>query len=493
MGIKVDLLLVNPGNRLEQFATLSDLATVAPPLGIGLIAAFVRRYGFSAAIIDAEAEFWTPEQTITEIEKYDPILVGLSAFTTKMTAAGKILELIKSKMPHVKTMAGGHHPSAVPEQTLIEEKVDFVIKGEGYIPTLDLLRRLKEKKDTSTINGVWCIGNKGEVINNGLAKWTSNLDNLPFVAWDLLPMDKYRAHHWQTWDYNLDQSRFAVLHTSLGCPFSCDYCSVNVVYQKNLVRYRGVKKVVDEMELLVKNYNVQHLEIVDDTFTVNAKRVELLCDEIIKRGLGEKLNMWCFSRTNTVQPKFMNKMKKAGINWVFMGFESGNDMVLRGVNKKQNVDKIRRAVDIVSDAGIYVGGNYVFGLPEDTKLSMEQTIDLAKNLNTEYANFFVMMAYPGTEFNRKAKANNKPLPNEWRQYGFFAPDSLPLENAQLTAEEILKFRDNSFVEYFQGKSYQAMIEKKFGSKILNFINNKILSKKIIRTKPRFKQKRQISV
>ncbi len=483
MGIKVDLLLVNPGNRLEQFAKLSDLATVAQPLGIGLIAAYVRQSGFSVAIIDAEAEFWTPEQTILEIEKYDPILLGLSAFTTKMTAAGKTLKLVKDRMPSVKTMIGGHHASGIPEQTLKEEAVDFVIKGEGYIPTVDLLRKLKKKQDTSAITGVWYLDDKGEVINNGLAKWTNNLDELPFVAWDLLPMDKYKAHHWQTWDYDLDQSRFAVIHTSLGCPFSCDYCSVNVVYQKNMVRYRGVKNVVDEMELLVNDYNVQHIEIIDDTFTVNAERVESLCDEIIARGLGERLNMWCFSRTTTAQSRFMKKMKKAGINWVFMGFESGDDMVLQGVHKKQTVDYIKRAVDIVSDAGIYIGGNYVFGLPEDTKSSMEQTLDLAKELNTEYANFFVMMAYPGTEFHKMAKAKNIPMPSKWRQYGFFAPDALPLGNKKLTADEILQFRDNAFNEYFGGKSYQNMIEKKFGSETLSFINNKILSKNIVRTRP----------
>ena len=106
MQVKVDLLLVNPGNRLEQFAKLSDLATVAQPLGPAMIASFVRENGFSVAIIDAEANFWTPEQAINEIEKYDPVLLGLSAFTTKMTAAGSILRLVRERMQDVKTVLG---------------------------------------------------------------------------------------------------------------------------------------------------------------------------------------------------------------------------------------------------------------------------------------------------------------------------------------------------------------------------------------------------
>src|SRR3990167_7366512 len=111
MKKKVDLLLVNPGNRLEQFANLSPLATVAQPLGIAILAAYVREQGFTVDILDAEAEFWTPEMAIKAIEEnYEPTAVGLSAFTTKMTAAGKILQLIKERIPNVLTIAGGHHP-----------------------------------------------------------------------------------------------------------------------------------------------------------------------------------------------------------------------------------------------------------------------------------------------------------------------------------------------------------------------------------------------
>ncbi len=255
MEKEIDLLLVNPGNRLEQFAKLSDLATIAPPLGIAMIAAFVRQYGFTVAIIDGEAEFQTPEQTIEEIEKYNPILLGVSAFTTKMTAAGKILKLVKERMPHVKTVIGGHHVSAIPERTLREEAVDFTIKGEGFYPMVELLKRLKEKRDNFDIQGVWYLKDS-KVVDNGRAEGIVNLDDLPFAAWDLLPMEKYKAHHWQVWDYNLDQSGFTVLYTSLGCPFNCEYCSVNVVYGKHATRYRSAKNVVKEIELLVEVFDI---------------------------------------------------------------------------------------------------------------------------------------------------------------------------------------------------------------------------------------------
>lgn len=477
----IDLLLVNPGNRLEQFANLNELATVAQPLGIAMIAAFVRQSGFSVAIIDAEANFWAPEQTIEAIKEYNPLLIGLSAFTTKMTAAGRVIRLIKEHLPQAKTVVGGHHPSAIPSQTLSEEAVDFVIKGEGFFPIVELLRRLKAKRDAFDIQGVWYRKNN-EIVDNGQARGVKNLDDLPFAAWDLLPMEKYRAHHWQTWDYNLDQTGFAVLYTSLGCPFNCDYCSVNVVYQNRLVRYRSPEKIVAEIELLVNQYGVKHIEIIDDTFTLNYKHVEKLCDEIISHQLGDKINIWCFARTDRTEPRFMKKMKRAGINWAFMGFESGSDSVLKGVHKKQTIEQIKQAVDNVHQAEIYIGGNYVFGLPDDTKETMERTLELAKELNTEYANFFMTMAYPGTRLREVALEKGYPLPEKWGQYGFFAPDALPMRNESLSPEEILKFRDNAFKEYFNSERYQNMIAKKFGPGVLDFVRSKVLSRSISRTR-----------
>jgi len=481
MRKKIDLLLVNPGNRLEQFAKLNELATVGPPLGIAMIAAFVRQHGFSVDIIDAEAYFMTPEQTIDEIEKYEPLLVGLTTFTTKMTAAGKTVRLVKERMPHVKTMIGGHHASAIPERTIREETVDFVIQGEGYFPTIELLKRLKEERDDFNIPGVWYKKNN-RFVENGRAKGITNLDDLPFAAWDLLPMGKYRAHHWQAWDYNLDTKGFAFIYTSLGCPFSCDYCSVNVVYGKYSPRYRSPENVVKEIELLVNKYKVKHIEIIDDTFTVNQKRVEKICDEIISHNLGDKINMWCFSRTDLVDSNLMTKMKKAGINWVFMGFESGSDAVLQGVNKKQTIEQIKKATAVVHEAGIHIGGNYVFGLPEDTHETMQATLDLAKLLNTEYANLFLHMPYPGTRFYDLALEKGYALPEKWGQYGFFAPDALPMRNERLTSEDILRFRDNAFKEYFDSERYQNMIGETFGLHILDFLRNKILSKNITRTR-----------
>ena len=478
MENRLDILLVNPGNKLSQFGNVSSYATVAQPLGVAMLASYIRERGFSVAILDAEAENWSPEEATDNILKYNPKLVGLTAFTTKVTAAGKIMRLVKERAPHIKTVIGGHHASAMPRRTLEEEAADFVINGEGYYPTSGLLETLKNDPNAKEfpIRGV-CYKRDNEIVLNPPALLTDSgsLAKLSFPAWDLLPMKKYQAHHWQCWNIGQKNS-FALVYSSLGCPFSCNFCSVNVVYGKRGVRYLDPEIFVKGIDHLVQNHGIKHLELIDDTFTLNKKRVVEICDLLADRKYN--LNMWCFARTNTVEPAMADKMKKAGINWVFLGIEAGDDNILKSVSKHQDTDIVRKAVKILKESGIYVGGNYVFGLAEDNYESMQKTVDFALELNTEWANFFVSMAYPGTKLYADAVGKGV-LPKKWEQYGFFAPNSLPLPSKHLPSEEIIKFRDKAFNTYFGSASYQSLVRQKFGPEIEEYIK-KMLTKKLER-------------
>ena len=479
MKKNLDILFVNPGNRLSQFGNVSSYATIAQPLGISMLASYVRENGYSVAILDAEAEDLTPEEATERAIEYNPMLVGLTAFTTKVTSAGKIIKLIKERAPYIKTMIGGHHASAVPKRTLEEEATDFVINGEGYSPTINLLKTLTNNQNAKDFpfRGI-CYKKDNKIILNPSTLLTDpeSLTKLPLPAWDLLKMDKYRAHHWQCWNNNNPANSFALAYTSLGCTFSCNFCSVNVVYGRRGVRYLTPESFISGIDNLVTNYNIKHLELIDDTFTLNKKRVIEICDMLIERKYN--LNIWCFARTNTVEDQVAERMKKAGINWVFLGIESGDDSLLKSVSKKQDIQQTKKAVEILKNAGIYVGGNYVFGLAEDNYKTMQKTLDFALELNTEWANFFVSMAYPGTKLYEDAVGKGI-LPKKWEQYGFFAPNSLPLPSKYLSSEEIIKFRDAAFNAYFGNKNYQDLVAKTFGEDKRNAVL-KMLTKKLDR-------------
>lgn len=250
----MDIVLVNPYNRESQFGGVSEYATIAQPLGLAMLAAVLQGAGYAVKIIDAEVENMSSAEVVRSIVELNPKAVGITAFTTKMTAAGEILRMIQAVRPDIFTIIGGHHPSAIPQRTLVDEAVNFVVQGEGYIPILSIMK--------SIVEGTAQKGAR-EIIK---APQLSDINLLPLPAWDMLPMTKYRAHHWQTWGIGHKNS-FALVYTSLGCPFGCKFCSVNVVYGKRGVRYMEPKRVLDYFDDLFRR-GIIHLEIIDDRKSV---------------------------------------------------------------------------------------------------------------------------------------------------------------------------------------------------------------------------------
>lgn len=484
----IDLVLVNPGLRKQVYGKLaSTLKAIEPPIWCALIAAYVRKKGYKVKIIDAEAENWSPEFTADKIIEYNPVITGVIAIgsnpsassTPKMTSAGEILKEIKKKSPDLKTIIGGLHPSALPERTLREENVNFVCQGEGFFTFSDLLQKLKSKvkMDTYKIKGLWYIKNN-EIISNPRAPLIKDLDELPFAAWDLLPMDKYRAHNWHCFS-NIDKRKpYAVIYTSLGCPFNCTYCNIHALYDnKPGIRFRSPKKVVEEIGYLVDNYNIKNIKILDELFVLKKDRVDKICDLIIKAGFD--LNIWAYARVDTIKKEVLSKMKKAGFNWLAIGFESANKQVRKGVDKKFDEKAIKKAIKITKEAGINIIGNFIFGLPDDDLNTMEETLEMAKKFNFEYVNFYTAMAYPGSQLYLEALKKGIKLPKTWSGYSQYSKDTLPLSTKYLSPEEVLEFRDKAFEEYFNNPSYLEMIENKFGNRIIEHIKE-MLGHKISR-------------
>jgi len=249
MSEQIDLLLINPGGKKEVYGDLGcELSAIEPPIWAALIAAFAREKGHSVRIIDTEARVYPDERMVEEIAECNPALVAVGAVgsnpsassTPKMAAAGRLLTLIKSELPATKTVLYGIHPSALVEKTLAEEDVDFIFKGECFYATVDLLKRLKSGGDADgyEIEGL-CRRENGRIISNGWGRLVEDIDDLPFAAWDLLPMKEYRAHNWHCFGHLNDRQPYAALYTSFGCPFNCTFCNIKANYNgKPGVRFR---------------------------------------------------------------------------------------------------------------------------------------------------------------------------------------------------------------------------------------------------------------
>lgn len=471
----VDVVLINPGDRKQVYQGLgADLAAIEPPFLVAVLAAYLRQEGFRVAIIDANAENIPPEETARRARELAPLLSCVivygsqpSASTQNMTIAGAICRALRAEQAGQVAM-GGLHPSALPERTLQEEAVDFVVEGEGCLTLRALLAELSSPTpDLSRVPGLWYRAG-GSIRSTPRPPLIDDLDSyLPIAAWDLLPMELYRAHNWHCFGDLTHRSPYGAIYTSLGCPYDCAFCCINTPFGKPGIRYRSPERVVEEICLLAREYGVRHLKIVDELFVLNERHYMAIVNGIIESGLD--LNIWAYARVDTIKAANLPRMKRAGINWLALGIESASPQVCDDAHKRLRTDDVRGVVGAIQDAGIHVMGNFIFGLPDDTPETMEATLQLAMELKCEFINFYCAMAYPGSALYDLAIAEGWALPATWHGYSQHGYEMLPLPTRTLPAREVLKFRDDAFHRYFENPAYLDMMEQKFGRDVREHI------------------------
>lgn len=483
---KLDLLLIHPGSRKQIYQSLSDnLAAVESPVWAGLMATFIRRRGFGVDILDSEAEELSYSETAQRVSDAAPRLVAIvvyghqpSASTQNLTASAAICSAIKRLAPEQKVILVGGHVAALPEPTLKETEADFTCNGEGPYTLLELLQALSGTPiELGRVRGL-CYRTEGHIVQNGAAPLVKDPDSeMPEMAWDLLPMKKYRAHNWHCFG-DVPRQPYASFYTTFGCPFRCSFCCIQAPFKSgekeagwnesvNSYRFWKPQTIVAQIEKLVREYGVRNIKIADEMFVLNARHVLAICDAIIERGLD--LNIWAYARVDTVKDGMLDKLKQAGVNWLAFGIEAASERVRDDVDKGFGQELIFQTIDKVRAAGINVIGNYIFGLPEDDQESMQATLDMAIDLNCEFGNFYSAMAYPGSQLYNTALKEGWPLPERWSGYSQHAVDTLPLPTKYLTGAEVLRFRDQAFDTYFKNPKYLNMVEAKFGAATLRHI------------------------
>lgn len=483
----LDVVIVHPGSRMQVYQSLGqNLTAIEPPVWAGLLATFLRTHDCSVEIIDGDGEDLSPAQIAERVAMLNPRLTAVvvygqqpSASTQTMPAAGAVCRAIKDLDPVRKVLLLGGHVAALPEKTLREEAADYVCDGEGPYTVLHLLRLLSSSQPDAyqKVPGLW-YWQDGHVMNTPAAPLVKDLDHeMPALAWDLLPMERYRSHNWHSFG-DLQREPYASLYTTLGCPYHCSFCCIQAPFKSgeqsqgisatvNTYRFWSPQSVIAQLDILVNRYGVRNVKIADEMFVLNPLHIAGICDLIIERGYN--LNIWAYARVDTVKDGMIEKLKRAGFNWLAFGLESGSERVRNQVNKRFDEEDIYRTLEQVRAGGISVVGNYIFGLPEDDVESMRETLDMALDLNCEWANFYSAMAYPGSQLYLEAVQNGWRLPESWSGYSQHAEDTLPLPTKYLSASEVLKFRDEAFHAYFSNSQYLEMIKQKFGKETVAHI------------------------
>lgn len=478
-----DLLIVNPAAAHGIYGPLGDsLIAVEPPQWCRIIAGYAAGAGFRVNILDAEALGISASETATMIAAEPaPSLICLavyghqpSASTQQMWGAGETASAIKSRMPHIPIVMVGGHPSALPERTVREEAVDYVVKGEGPPQIVELLRG----SNPGVIAGLF---SKEFLPKSGMAQMplVEDMKKYHGDAWSILPMHRYRAHNWQCFGELDRRQPYASIFTSLGCPYKCSFCCINAPFDSNRYRMRSPDDVVDEIEYLFEEHGVSTFKITDEMFVLNERHYSAIAGGLIDRNLGRKINMWAYSRVDTVHPDRLELLRLGGVRWLALGIESGSALVRDGAHKKMRTADIVGTVKTIQAAGINVIGNFMFGLRDDTIETMEQTLDLAVECMPDFANFYSTMAYPGSGLYAEAIAKGWTLPTSWRGYSQHNADCRPLDTEHVSGREVLAIRDRAFERFFSDRRYLAHVTSKFGLDTTGHVE-KMLSYKLKR-------------
>lgn len=367
------ILLVNPPST----NLYTQISSATPPIGLAYLAACLKEKGYRPEIIDLVV---SPK----EIDFSDYDIVGISSMTPNYNQALEVAKKAKEKGSTV--VMGGYHVTFLDKEALETGFVDYVVRGEGEYTFTELLDCLSKNKSPESIKGISFIKN-GKFIKTAEAEPPQDLDALPFPSRDLLELDKYTA--------KIEEMPTTSLITSRGCPFNCSFCSSSRFCGFRW-RARSAKNIVDELEHLKKDFGYRACYFVDDNFTLSPKRVNQICDEMIRR----KLNMswWSLSRADTIvkNKEMVKKMAQAGAYMIFMGVESADEETLNTYGKRENLSIIKKAFSILKNYGIRIWASFILGAQNEKKKMIEATIRLAKVLDPHAAQFSILTPYPGT-------------------------------------------------------------------------------------------------
>lgn len=352
-------------------------------------------------ILDDEAHaIW--QKICHHIQCYNPKAVGITCLTPAKDLVDKIASLVKRVNQDIKVIVGGHHPTFCTNETLQNPNIDFVIRGEGEVPLLQLIRELKSGRPNLSALPSITYKDNGEIISNPDGYMIKNLDSLPLPARDLV-IDC---------DYNQYKSHYVM--TSRGCPYSCSFCSDRRMWRKK-VRRRSIENVIKEIKHLNATYDVGFIDFVDATFTYDTAFLSEFCQTLIK----EKINIkWrCTARYDNINEEVLDLMKKSNCVALYFGLESGSERILKSINKKTTIKRIIRVSELVYQSGIGSITSVLLGLPQEEKQDIEGTLRLMKRIKTDIFDINCYVPLPGSGLYDGMSEEDRTNIN-WRKVGY---------------------------------------------------------------------------
>ena len=393
---------------------------------LAYLAGFLRQYeGFEIHIIDAKFERLSFNEVRQKVKRLAPDLVGFTAFTNEIKPAAYQAALIKKDLPHVVTIVGGPHVTALPKETLGEfTSLDIGVVGEGEITLYELCQGLRYGKDLASIPGL-VFRKAHKIVQTSQRERILDQDSIPFPAWDLLP-----------------PAQTYFVQSIRGCPYNCLFC---MNPGGRVARKRSVENVMEELNLIIQNFKPARISFGDELFSVDMERTRRLLDAMAENKIGEKVSWDVQTHVNYVDEDLFRRFKKANVERVEVGIETGDEAVLKKMGKGTSMESILAACAAARKANVKIGTFFLLGQPYENASSLEKTLALAIKVNPDLPMFGLMTPYPGTEVAKmaaKGEGGYKLLTTDWDEYNKQIGGAM--EFANMTRQQI---------EWFQVKAY----------------------------------------
>ncbi len=431
------IFLINPSHG-EVYGKLTP--PDHPHLGLAYLAAVIEAEKHQVRLIDIDAEHLDKNKLIAIFEAENPDLVGITATTPVIYSALGIAELAK-KHSKALTVMGGMHATLMPEECAQNEFVNFVVFGEGEFTLVELVDQFKGENLFSAVKGL-VYKKEGKIIKNEAREPIQDLDALPFPARHLFKNQKY------TYPDAIKFPAFPII-TSRGCPGNCTFCTAKYMHGKRF-RNRGAANILDEVELLIREYGAKEIHIWDDNFITNRNRVYEFRDGIIKRNIKV-----LFSFPNGIRADFINKdilqaLKDIGTYSIAIGVESGNQRILDNIQKGIKIEQIETAFKIAKELNLETWGFFLIGLPGEDAKTIEETINFAIKLDPDIAKFHILKPFPKSVVYEQLKSQGLIIDENYIHYGIHTNPVHRLPT--VSQEELLEWQQKAYRSFYMRPS-----------------------------------------
>jgi len=418
------------------------------PFFLAYTAALLEKNKFDVLLIDALAEGYNDKEFLEKATTYKPDLFIAETSTPSIFTDLNWAKTIKNIFPGIKIMLTGSHASTFSEELLRENNfIDYIARGEYEFTTLELIEALSSNGLLDKISGL-TLRNNGGIVKNTDRPLHKNLDDLPWPAWHFLPMHNYNDSF-----ADMPSPNVQVI-ASRGCPFGCIFCNwPTTMYGGTNYRTRNYMDVINEVEFLIKEYQFKAFYFDDDTFNIGNERIIQLCGELKKRNLGVP---WAaMARADTSDKETLKAMKDAGIYAIKFGVESGVQEIVNASGKNLDLEKVKESVKTCKELGIKVHLTFTFGLPGETKETIQKTVDFALALEPESVQFSIVTPFPGTKYFSQLSKNGCILTTNWDDYD--GANNAVIKTDKLSKEELI---------YLCSKANQTWLKYRFTRRVL---------------------------